>query len=372
MRRSLTTLLTTLAVVASLVFMSQFPAISPVSNLHPDTTDGSKPPSTDSDGDKIPDVHENLFEEWMNWSTVDGRTIVMPGMDSNNASDALVDNDRDGLNATEEFCWPYPANCTAPGFPRGLTGVVDSEGERSYLDPRVSDTDGDGMPDGYEAYMCERVGGFNIFSLKYECQNFDPLNGSDVYDDPDEDGFDVNRDGVLSTTERFSSPEEYIYGAPLNHTTELDGMWCSATLPEGSVFKNWPFIPTGPNATFTNLLSACTENATMVIDEDLWLGTDPLLADSDRYHWDGFSIRRLFPSFGDGIPDGWEVHFGLEPLNRTNALLDPDLDGWDANRDGGVSPDVSRTLTALALGESCPPWKSTSSMRIMETPYFQV
>ena len=65
------------------------------------------------------------------------------------------------------------------------------------------------------------------------------------------------------------------------------------------------------------------ENASMVIDEDLWLGTDPLLADSDRYHWDGFSIRRLFPSFGDGIPDGWEVHFGLEPLNRTNALLDP-------------------------------------------------
>ena len=352
MRRSLTTLLTTLAVVASLMFMSQFPAISSVSNLHPDTTDGSKPPSTDTDGDKIPDVHENLFEEWMNWSTVDGRPIVMPGMDSNNASDALVDNDRDGLNATEEFCWPYPANCTAPGFPRGLTGVVDSEGERSYLDPRMSDTDGDGMPDGYEAYMCERVGGFNIFSLKYECQNFDPLNGSDIYDDPDEDGFDVNRDGVLSTTERFSSPEEYIHGAPLNHTTELDGMWCSASLPDGSVFKNWPFIPTGPNATFANLLTACTENATMVIDEDLWLGTDPLLADSDRYHWDGFSIRRLFPSFGDGIPDGWEVHFGLEPLNRTNALLDPDLDGWDANRDGGVSPDVSRTLTALALGES--------------------
>ena len=90
----------------------------------------------------------------------------------------------------------------------------------------------------------------------------------------------------------------------------------------------------------------------MVIDEDIWLGTDPLLADSDRYHWDGYSIRRLFPSFGDGIPDGWEVHFGLEPLNRTNALLDPDNDGWDANRDGGVSPDVSRTRTALALGES--------------------
>ena len=241
MRRSITTLLTTLAVVSSLLFMSQFPAISSVSNLHPDTTDGSKPPSTDSDGDKIPDVHENLFEEWMNWTAIDGRPILVQGMDSNNASDALVDFDNDGLNSTEEYCWPYPANCTAPGFPRGLTGVVDEEGERSYLDPRVSDTDGDGMPDGYEAYMCERVGGYNALSLKYECKTFDPLNGSDLYDDPDEDGFDVNRDGVLSTTERFSSPEEYIQGAPLNHTTELDGLWCSATLPGGFNFYKLAF-----------------------------------------------------------------------------------------------------------------------------------
>ena len=32
--------------------------------------------------------------------------------------------------------------------------------------------------------------------------------------------------------------------------------------------------------------------------------------------------------------------------------LTHDNDGWDANRDGGITPDVSRTLTALALGES--------------------
>ena len=58
MRRSLTTLLTTLAVVASLLFMSQFPAVSSVSSIHPKVTEGEKPPSTDTDGDKIPDVHE--------------------------------------------------------------------------------------------------------------------------------------------------------------------------------------------------------------------------------------------------------------------------------------------------------------------------
>ena len=65
LRRSQTTLLTSLAVIAGLLFMSQFPVISPVSNVHPDDTFGEKPPTTDTDGDGIPDVHENIFEEWI-------------------------------------------------------------------------------------------------------------------------------------------------------------------------------------------------------------------------------------------------------------------------------------------------------------------
>ena len=73
MRRSQSTLLTTLAVVISLLFMSQFPVISPVSNVHPDDTSQERPPTTDSDGDGIPDVHENLFAQWVNGTSVDGR-----------------------------------------------------------------------------------------------------------------------------------------------------------------------------------------------------------------------------------------------------------------------------------------------------------
>ena len=127
---------------------------------------------------------------------------------------------------------------------------------------------------------------------------------------------------------------------------------CIRDSPQGSILTQWPFISTGANASFQNLLSACTTNVTGVVSEDLWLGTDPLLDDSDRYSWDGFAVRPLYPSFGDGMPDGWEVHFGLDPLNRTNALLDNDGDGWDVNRDGIVSADVSRTDSALALGEA--------------------
>ena len=128
--------------------MSQLPAISEVGNVHPDDTTGEKPPNTDSDADGIPDVHESLFEDWINWSSVDGRDVIMAGLDKQYAPDALLDIDNDGLTALEEYCWPHPGNCTEPGFPRGLTGKLDAEsGERTYLDPRKSDTDGDGMPD---------------------------------------------------------------------------------------------------------------------------------------------------------------------------------------------------------------------------------
>ena len=40
-------------------------------------------------------------------------------------------------------------------------------------------------------------------------------------------------------------------------------------------------------------------------------GTDPKDPDSD----------------GDGLPDGWEVAHGLDPLNLSDATLDPDDDG---------------------------------------------
>ena len=123
--------------------------------------------------------------------------------------------------------------------------------------------------------------------------------------------------------------------------------------PESSVLSDWPFITEQANKTkFTNILDACARNGTDdVFDEYIWLGTNPLEEDSDRFYFDGVKDRRSFPSSGDGISDGWEIHFGLDPLNRSNALLDLDDDGWDANRDGIISVDAARSLEALAVGE---------------------
>jgi hypothetical protein len=179
------------------------------------------------------------------------------------------------------------------------------------------------------------------------------LNASDADLDPDEDGFDVDRNGFLTVNEMLTSPEEYMFGAPGNWTNELDGLRCYAPNPESSILYDWPFISENKNYTlFENILPACARNGTSdIIDEYIWLGTNPIEDDSDRYNFDGVKHRRLFPSSGDGIKDGWEIHFGLNPLNRSNALLDLDDDGWDSNRDGVISADAARSLEALALGE---------------------
>ena len=54
---------------------------------------------------------------------------------------------------------------------------------------------------------------------------------------------------------------------------------------------------------------------------------------------------------GDGLPDGWEVFFGMDPLNRSDRLEDPDIDGWDLDRDGFISKDVSSKEEDLERGE---------------------
>ena len=62
----------------------------------------------------------------------------------------------------------------------------------------------------------------------------------------------------------------------------------------------------------------------------------PTESDSDYYSWaEIISVGLAVP--GDGMPDGWEVHYGLDPRNASDAILDSDSDGWDLDRDGYIS-----------------------------------
>ena len=169
MRGKQTTLVVAIAMVSGLLLMSQMPAVSQVENVFPGDTEGEGPPVTDTDGDGIPDVHENLFSSWVNSTAVDGREINIEGLDRNISSDAETDRDRDGMNASEEYCWPYSFEACFSTLRVGLPGELNPvTGLREYLDPRSSDTDNDGMPDGYEVAMCQRqLGAYDLTTGKY-------------------------------------------------------------------------------------------------------------------------------------------------------------------------------------------------------------
>ena len=145
------------------------------------------------------------------------------------------------------------------------------------------------------------------------------------------DGFDVNSDGIIEPQEAYTNAEEYSYGSPTGWVTEIDGLRC-----------------------FWNYGKSCRFS---LFDEDRGiknlnsgrLGTDPLRNDSDDHYFSGGQLltqnRR-----GDGIEDGWEVYFNLQPLNSSDGIVDTDLDGWDANRDGQTTPDTS--VGTVEIGEA--------------------
>ena len=344
MRRKQTALLMTLLIVGSMVFVSQIRPNSPVQSVHPGDTTGEGPPITDRDKDGMPDLHEEAFSEAIFLDQGD-RSRTVQGLDSDNGTDNQSDHDFDGLTALMEYCWPYDLDSCFTDNRTGLPGKPDDiseTGVRWYLDPRMGDTDGDGLPDGFEVSMCmSYTGEINAQTHVWECEIFDPLNSSDGLADSDRcelvtvfncgDGFDVDRDGEIEPHEYYTNTEEYLYGAPESWTTEFDGLRCSGQVP--------------------HLVDPCRTDETRPTNDDGWLGTDPLDNDTDYYRWAGNPGQAFgLTQKGDGIIDGWEIYFQLDPLNSSDALIDSDVDGWDINRDGAISPDTSSVT--LDLGEA--------------------
>ena len=339
MRRKQSALVISFLILSSLAFVSQTRPQSPVSSTDPTLAEGSESPVTDQDGDLIPDLYEVIFGEEL---LVDNPMIDMTiaGLDPSDSTDNTSDHDRDGLSALQEYCWPYTIDMCFEER-NSLTGKSPEEsssGLREYLDPRNSDTDGDGLPDGYEVHMCTEGGLYKTNpndplnpNNYWECRYFDPLNAIDLVSDFDRceadfswgcgDGFDFNSDGLIDQGERFTNTEEYLYGSPGDWVTERDGLWCvgeiSGLVPDSCQIEFQR--PTGDSG---------------------WLGTDPRYSDSDYYSWEELVPKGL-EILGDGIPDGWEFHHGLNPLNASDSIVDSDTDGWDIDGDGYITPDIT-------------------------------
>ena len=158
-----------------------------------------------------------------------------------------------------------------------LTPVLPEAAELwSDGDPNSQDSDGDGLPDGWESA--------NKCVWLQDRQGINPLNNSDALSNPDAFGYDINGDGVLTQNEAFVNWLEYFIQN--NSFQDL------STLPEG--FTTDLFSNLGNTLSVPDGMKFIDRAGDSYISTQIEIergSTNPLSKDSDN----------------DGLPDGWEI-----------------------------------------------------------------
>jgi hypothetical protein len=160
------------------------------------------------------------------------------------------------------------------------------------------------------------------------------MNGSDALNNPDGDGYDINRDGVLDQNESLVNWLEYHLKDQLIYS---DSTEFGLEFPENFTTllsdESWPGFAGDSFGSLSSNSFRGLINGTPTIDVG---AANPLNSDSDQ----------------DGMPDGWEFYFArwslfdeqwtLNPVNEEDQMGDPDGDGmnnWEEYNciDGGIS-----------------------------------
>ena len=161
----------------------------------------------------MPDGWEIENRRWIGTEFTGGNDWTL---DPLNPDDADEDADGDGLSNLCEYNWQQTLDfARESGFP--LHGESTEAAENwTAVDPNNIDSDGDTLPDGWEArYSCVWVA---------TNAGINPMNGSDAFSNPDGDGYDVNRDGEIGPDEQFNNWMEYhIVDRILLSNRSLDG-----------------------------------------------------------------------------------------------------------------------------------------------------
>lgn len=213
--------------------------------------------------------------------------------------------------------------------------------EKSYgTDPYNHDTDIDGLPDGWEVHW-----------------QLDPLEGGTNNEDCDDDSLSNALEYVHGTnplsndTDQDLLPDfwEVLHGTdPTRYDSylDLDGDTLDAYtefIHDTDPFKNdtdddgmadgWEITHNFDPTSKRDQLHDVDEDGLTNVEEFL-AGSNPRLNDSDGDLLSDLAEVQLhrtdpsnFDTDTDGMPDGWEVMVGLNPLDRSDALLDYDNDG---------------------------------------------
>ena len=218
-------------------------------------------------------------------------------------------------------------------------------------DPRVSDTDGDGLTDGEEYW------GWFIEPSNFDCHylNDEYVCSSEIGQSAEE----VHMGGWLGGGSSGGSDRST---DPTNPDTDGDGMpdgweirhrrWVGDVYTGGN---EWTLDPNDPSdatedADGDGLSNICEYEWERLLENSIssgikshgesprhienWTATDPNNKDSDS----------------DSLPDGWEARYscdwpssnsGINPMNGSDSLNNPDGDGFDLNRNGVLELEES-------------------------------
>jgi len=289
------------------------------------------------------------------------------GLNPNDPTDALLDSDSDGLINREEFQQSTdPANSDSDA-----DGLSDGEEINLYSsNPLNNDSDADGLPDGYEASV-----------------GLDLNDPADADEDPDSDGVATSGEVKLGTDpfdsastppfndNYFESFESGVLPPGWNNLVDADGTFAPATITasDGSYSLESEQIADGETAIVelfivTNLSdlqfdhylnsqngfdSPGFDEVELRMDGELiysrsslirgW-STTPVIEIPRGYHEFQFVFRRKravacrclridniqftrIDNDIDGMRDEWELEFGLDPTDPSDAILDSDYDG---------------------------------------------
>lgn len=209
------------------------------------------------------------------------------GLNPNNAADAGTDID---------------VNPTSGEVGDDLTNLEEYE---LSTDPTNPDSDGDGMPDGWEAEF-----GLN------------PNDPDDATDDAD-----LDPDSGLLVPDGLTNLEEFTLDTdPIDPDTDDDGM------PDGWEAE-FGLDPEDPADATTDIDVNSAGEATpdeLTNLEEYRADTDPNKPDTDD----------------DGMPDGWEVQYGLAPADPADADTDVDVNATT----GAAEPDGLTNLVEYTMG----------------------
>ena len=229
---------------------------------------------TDTDADGMSDIWEDTH-----------------GLNKNDASDAGLDLDADGLLNLQEFI--------------------------NHSDPTLTDTDGDGLTDADE-FLTYRTQPSLADTDRDGLNDYDELNTHNT----NPLIFDTDNDGIPDGW-------EIQYGLdPLLDDASLDSDSDSISNLDEFTRGSDPTSTDTDNDGLENAVDEDDDNDGLTDVEEAEYGTNPLLADTDS----------------DGMLDNWEVQYGLNPL-LDDSNDDFDSDGLTNIRERQYNTDPSVTDT---------------------------